>query len=187
MEAAGGIVLVVAAAAALVWANVAATGLYGGFWSLELRLGLGSASVTEDLRHWVNEALMAVFFFVVGLEIKRELVLGELRDRRAAALPALAAVGGAVLPALLFLAIVGGGPEAGGWGIPMATDIAFAVGVLAGRSGGRAGAGRADAALRRDCGLAVRGGWGGRLVGSVRVGGSRDHRGGCAGTADADR
>jgi NhaA family Na+:H+ antiporter len=131
MEASGGIVLVVAAAAAICWANSPASGLYGTFWSLELRIGFGSVSVAEDLRHWVNDALMAVFFFVVGLEIKRELVIGELRDRRAAALPALAAVGGVVLPALLFLAIVGGGPTAAGWGIPMATDIAFAVGVLA--------------------------------------------------------
>ncbi|MFC3897064.1 Na+/H+ antiporter NhaA [Lentzea rhizosphaerae] len=78
-----------------------------------------------------NDGLMALFFFVVGLEIKRELVVGELQDRRAAMLPALAALGGVVLPAVLFLLVVGGGPEARGWGVPLATDIAFAVGVLA--------------------------------------------------------
>jgi NhaA family Na+:H+ antiporter len=131
MEASGGVVLVAAAVVALVWANSAWSGAYDALVHLELRLGVGALSVTEDLQHWVNDALMAVFFFVVGLEIKRELVTGELRDRRAAALPAVAALGGVVLPALIFLALVGSGPEARGWGIPMATDIAFAVGVLA--------------------------------------------------------
>ena len=131
MEAAGGIALVAAAALALLWANSPAGGLYDALWHVELPIGIGSFSVSEDLRHWVNDALMALFFFVVGLEIKRELVTGELRDRRAAALPALAALGGVVLPALLFLAIVDGGAGSRGWGIPMATDIAFAVGVLA--------------------------------------------------------
>jgi NhaA family Na+:H+ antiporter len=131
MEASGGIVLVVAAVVALLWANSPLSGLYDDLWHAELRLGAGGFSLTEDLQHWVNDGLMAVFFFVVGLEIKRELVTGELRDRRAATLPAVAALGGVVLPALLFLALVGGGPAARGWGIPMATDIAFAVGVLA--------------------------------------------------------
>ena len=95
-------------------------GLNVGRWSLEL-----------DLREWVNDGLMAIFFLVVGLEIKRELLLGELRDRRRAALPVIAAVGGMVVPALLFIALNPSGPESDGWGIPMATDIAFAVGVLA--------------------------------------------------------
>jgi NhaA family Na+:H+ antiporter len=131
MEAAGGLVLVAAAAVALLWANSPLSGAYDALWHTELRIGAGRFSITEDLQHWVNDALMVVFFFVVGLEIKRELVTGELRDRRAAALPAIAALGGVVLPALVFLLLVGGGPEADGWGIPMATDIAFAVGVLA--------------------------------------------------------
>jgi NhaA family Na+:H+ antiporter len=131
MEASGGIVLVAAAAVALLLANSALSGTYEALVHAELRLGVGELSITEDLQHWVNDALMAIFFFVVGLEIKRELVIGELRDRRAAALPAVAALGGVVLPALIFLALVGDGPAARGWGIPMATDIAFAVGVLA--------------------------------------------------------
>jgi NhaA family Na+:H+ antiporter len=131
MEASGGIVLVAAAAVALLLANSAFSGAYDALVHAELRLGVGELSITEDLQHWVNDALMAIFFFVVGLEIKRELVTGELRDRRAAALPAVAALGGVVLPALIFLALVGDGPASRGWGIPMATDIAFAVGVLA--------------------------------------------------------
>jgi NhaA family Na+:H+ antiporter len=131
MEAAGGVVLVAAAALALLAANSPLAGVYDSLLHVDLRIGVGRISITEDLQHWVNDGLMAIFFFVVGLEIKRELVTGELRDRRTAALPAVAAVGGVVLPALIFLALVGGGPEARGWGIPMATDIAFAVGVLA--------------------------------------------------------
>ncbi|MBW3641023.1 MAG: Na+/H+ antiporter NhaA [Actinobacteria bacterium] len=131
MEASGGVLLVAAAAAALLLANSPLSGSYDALVHAELRLGVGELSITEDLQHWVNDALMAVFFFVVGLEIKRELVTGELRDRRAAALPAIAALGGVVFPALIFLALAGDGPEGDGWGIPMATDIAFAVGVLA--------------------------------------------------------
>jgi NhaA family Na+:H+ antiporter len=111
---------------ALVWANVAPDG-YAVLWSSDLDLG----ALELDLRHWVNDALMAVFFFVVGLEIKRELVCGELRGRRAATLPALAALGGVALPAVIYLALTAGSPEARGWAIPAATDIAFAVGVLA--------------------------------------------------------
>ena len=130
-EAAGGVVLLLATVAALVWANTAAATGYRELWQFRLTIGSGPVSVTEDLRHWVNDGLMVIFFFVVGLEIKRELVVGELRDRRAALLPALAALGGVVLPAALFLMVVGGGPEARGWGVPLATDIAFAVGVLA--------------------------------------------------------
>ncbi len=130
-ESAGGIVLVIAAASALVWANSPAADGYAQFWQQKITLGGGQASVTHDLRHWVNDGLMVIFFFVIGLEIKRELVVGELRDRRAAALPALAAVGGVVLPALVYVAVVGGGEAGRGWGIPMATDIAFAIGILA--------------------------------------------------------
>jgi NhaA family Na+:H+ antiporter len=121
-EAAGGIAVLVGAVAALVWAN-GWSGGYESFWASELG--------PLDLHHWVNDALMAVFFLVVGLEIKRELVIGELRDRRAAALPAIAAVGGVALPIALFALITAGGAGARGWAIPAATDIAFAVGVLA--------------------------------------------------------
>jgi NhaA family Na+:H+ antiporter len=129
-EASSGILLLIAAGVAVVWANLAG-GSYDRLWHTELTVGLGRWSISEDLRHWINEAAMALFFFVVGLEIKREFLSGELRDRRAAALPAAAALGGMVVPALVYLAIVAGGAGSKGWGIPMATDIAFAVGVLA--------------------------------------------------------
>ncbi len=129
-EAAGGIALAVATVAALLWANTAGDE-YAAAWTHILRVGTGDIALHLDLRHWVNDGLMAIFFFVVGLEIKRELVCGELRDRRAATLPVLAALGGVVLPALIFLAITAGTPQASGWAIPAATDIAFAVGVLA--------------------------------------------------------
>ena len=121
-EAAGGIVLFAAAVVALIWANSPAGGAYEDLWELEVWL---------DLRHWVNDGLMALFFFVVALEIKRELVSGELKDPRAAALPVIAAAGGVVLPVLIFVAIEAGGEGARGWAIPAATDIAFAVGLLA--------------------------------------------------------
>lgn len=130
VEAASGVVLLLAAAAALVWANVDTAG-YTNWWHRELTFGPGDLAITESLVHWVNDALMAVFFFVVGLEIKRELVVGELRDRRSAALPAIAALGGMLVPALVFVAINASGGGLDGWAIPMATDIAFAVGVLA--------------------------------------------------------
>ena len=120
IEASGGLLLVAATVVALLWANSPWQAGYASFWDSDL-----------DLRHWVNDGLMAVFFFVVGLEIKRELVTGHLADRRAAALPAIAAVGGMAVPALLYAAFNAGGEGAAGWGIPMATDIAFAVGVLA--------------------------------------------------------
>ena len=129
-EAAGGIALVACALVAVVWANSPVSDSYADFWGQYLTIGWGPTAITEDLQHWVNDALMAVFFFVVGLEIKRELAIGELRDPRAAALPAAAAVGGVVVPALIFVALTSGAAGAG-WGIPMATDIAFAVGVLA--------------------------------------------------------
>jgi NhaA family Na+:H+ antiporter len=130
LEAASGIVLLLAAAAALVWANADTAG-YTSWWHHELTIGPGQLAITESLVHWVNDALMTVFFFVVGLEIKRELVTGDLRDRQRAALPAVAAIGGMVVPALVFVAINLGGSGLDGWAIPMATDIAFAVGVLA--------------------------------------------------------
>jgi NhaA family Na+:H+ antiporter len=130
-EASGGIVLVIAAIAALVWANSPWSASYDSLWHTKVSLGIGPFELAEDLRHFVNDALMAVFFLVVGLEIKRELVAGDLRDPRVAALPGLAAVGGMAVPALIYVAINLGGPGVDGWGVPMATDIAFAVGVLA--------------------------------------------------------
>jgi len=130
-EAAGGLVLLGATVVALLWANSPLSDNYEALWGRELTIGLGRFAVTEDLRHWVNDALMALFFFVVGLEIKRELVTGELREPKRASLPVVAAIGGVVLPAAIFLALNVGGPGMRGWGVPMATDIAFALGVLA--------------------------------------------------------
>jgi len=127
-EASAGIVLLAAAVVAFGWANSAWGGSYRSLW--HTTVGPGGAALPPDLGHWVNDALMAVFFFVVGLEVKQELVQGRLRDRRTAALPAVAALGGMVVPALLFTVVNLGGPGARGWGIPMATDIAFAVGVV---------------------------------------------------------
>lgn len=129
VEALGGTVLLVATLAAFVWANVA-SGSYEDLWGRQLTIGLGQFALSEDLRHWVNDGLMTLFFFVVGMEIKGELVRGELRDRRTASLPVIAAVGGMVVPALLFAAVNIGSAGSRGWAIPMATDIAFAVVVL---------------------------------------------------------
>jgi Na+:H+ antiporter, NhaA family len=125
-EHAGGILLLGAAAAVLVWAEDPLVGSYERVWETPLAIG----GVQEDLRHWVSEGLMTVFFLVVGLEIKREIVTGELRDLRGASLPVVAAIGGMVAPALLYLLFNPRGDAARGWGIPMATDIAFAVGAL---------------------------------------------------------
>lgn len=131
-ESSSGILLLIAAGTALVWANSGWADSYTDLWATHLVVRLGGTELfNEDLRHLVNDGLMAVFFLVVGCEIKRELVTGELRDRRRAASPAIAALGGMVVPAALFLAFNLGGPAARGWGIPMATDIAFAVGLVA--------------------------------------------------------
>ena len=131
LEAASGILLVLASVAALAWANSPWQASYESFWSTSIRIEIGPYLFEEDLLHVVNDLLMAVFFFVVGMEIKRELVVGELRDRRAVALPAVAALGGMVVPALIYTAFNAGGAGVDGWGIPMATDIAFALGVVA--------------------------------------------------------
>jgi len=125
-------VLLAAAVIALVWANAPFGESYDHFWETHLSLSIGSFHIEESLHDLVNDGLMAIFFFVVGLEIKRELVLGELRDPKAAALPAFAALGGMIVPALIYLVFVGTtGEAARGWGIPMATDIAFSVGIVA--------------------------------------------------------
>ncbi len=131
IEAGGGLVLLAATVAALVWANSPWSQSYVDLWHTSISVTVGSHTISEDLRHWVNDGLMAVFFFVVGLEIKRELVVGQLASFRDAAVPVVAAIGGMVVPAAIYLAFNSGGPGAAGWGIPMATDIAFALGVLA--------------------------------------------------------
>ncbi|MDQ3530765.1 MAG: Na+/H+ antiporter NhaA [Actinomycetota bacterium] len=130
-EVAGAGVLLAATIVALVWANSPLGASYETLWATKLMIGLGRFVLEEDLRHWVNDGLMVIFFFVIGLEIKRELVQGELNELKKAALPAIAAVGGMIVPALLFLALNRGTDAAAGWGIPMATDIAFALGALA--------------------------------------------------------
>lgn len=130
-EGRSGIVLLLAALLALAWANSPISHSYFALWESRVTLDLGLLTVSHDLRHWVNDGLMSLFFLVVGLEVKRELVHGELTDPRRAALPVAGAIGGMVLPAALFVVLNVGGPGAPGWGIPMATDIAFAIGVLA--------------------------------------------------------
>ncbi|MCY4175840.1 MAG: Na+/H+ antiporter NhaA [Acidimicrobiaceae bacterium] len=131
-HAGGGIVLLAATAVALIWANSPWRDSYHALLESHTRIEFGSLLVLdEQLEDWINDALMVVFFFVVGLEIKRELVVGELRRPSAAALPAVAAVGGMVLPATIYALFNAGGDGSSGWGIPMATDIAFAVGVVA--------------------------------------------------------
>lgn len=131
-EGLSGIVLVAAAVTAVVWANSPFLNLYQSLWHTTLGFHFSGFSLSEDLRHWVNDALMVLFFYVAGLEIKRAFVSGELADRRSAALPILAAAGGMIVPAAIYLGFNLGSPETRhGWGVPMATDIAFAVGVLA--------------------------------------------------------
>lgn len=130
-ETAGGVVLVVAAIAALAWVNSPWGGGYEDFWRTSLTADLRVTRIRLDARHVISDGAMTLFFFVVSLEIKRELVRGELASRRSAALPVAAALGGMLVPAGVFLALNAGGEGERGWGIPMATDIAFAAGVLA--------------------------------------------------------
>jgi len=130
-QASGGIVLMVCAVAALVWANSPLASFYEALWHTEFSLGLGVWSIAKPLHGWINDGLMAIFFFAVGLEIKREVLVGELATARKAMLPIAAAIGGMAVPAVIYFALNAGQPGAGGWGIPMATDIAFALGVLA--------------------------------------------------------
>lgn len=131
LEAAGGIVMMSAAALALVLANTPLLEAYEDLWHTYAGVVFGEWALKMSLLHWVNDGLMAVFFFLVGLEIKREILFGELASVRRAALPVVAAIGGAVLPALLFWVFNRGGEYVHGWGVPMATDIAFAVAILA--------------------------------------------------------
>lgn len=129
VEASGGVILVVAALIALIWENVASNS-YESFWHTKITLDFAIISFDHDLGHWVNDGLMVFFFFVVGAEIKREALHGELRDPRQAVLPIAAAAGGMLVPAACYLALNSSGEGANGWGIPVATDIAFALGVL---------------------------------------------------------
>lgn len=131
IEATSGLVLVACVLAAVLWANSPWAHVYAQLWETEVALDLGPLRLSMPLLHWINEGLMTVFFFVVGLEIKREMLIGELSTIRRATLPLAAALGGMLVPALLYLAINRGTPGEPGWGIPMATDIAFALGVLA--------------------------------------------------------
>jgi len=129
-ETSGSILLFGATVAALVWANSPWSASYFALWKLPLQLGRRPL-LSMDLHHWIDDGLMVLFFLVVGLEVKREIVKGELSSFRQAALPIMAALGGMILPALLYFALNRAGPGARGWGIPMATDIGFAMGVLA--------------------------------------------------------
>ena len=131
-EVAGGILLLTATAVALIWVNSGWGDSYHEFWHSEIELAVGAWHLPHmSVGHFVNDALMALFFFVVGLEIKRELVTGDLRSVRAAALPVIGALGGMVIPALFYVILNTSGEASRGWGIPMATDIAFAIGIVA--------------------------------------------------------
>jgi Na+:H+ antiporter, NhaA family len=133
IEAASGIVLLIAAAVALIWANSRWSATYFQILETHLTIEFGPFHLDESVLDLINDGLMAIFFFVVGLEIKRQIVLGDLRDPKAAALPVMAALGGMIFPAAIYLLINvdAGGEALQGWGVPMATDIAFAVGVVA--------------------------------------------------------
>jgi len=123
--------LLLATIVALIWANSPWAAQYFGLWNTELGISIGSFELQEDLAHWVNDGLMVIFFLVVGLEIKREVLIGELRSPRRAALPIAGALGGMIVPAIIYTLFNMGHPGAHGWGIPMATDIAFALAILA--------------------------------------------------------
>lgn len=131
VESSSGIVLLAAAALAIAWANSPLSSWYEALLHTPIGLRVGGLAFERDVHFWINDGLMVVFFFLVGLEIKREVHAGELSELRRAALPAFAALGGMLAPAGIYLLLNAGGPTAAGWGVPMATDIAFAVGVLA--------------------------------------------------------
>ncbi|HMB53075.1 MAG TPA: Na+/H+ antiporter NhaA [Thermoanaerobaculia bacterium] len=130
-ESFGGVLLIVAAVVAFIWANSPGAGAYEAMKETTFGVSFGDWGLEKALILWVNDLLMAIFFLLVGLEIKREFVVGELSERRAAMLPMAAALGGMVVPALIYAAVNRGGPGIDGWGIPMATDIAFALGIMA--------------------------------------------------------
>jgi Na+:H+ antiporter, NhaA family len=128
-ESAGAVLLAGGALLALIWANSPLSASYESLWNSRIALTIAGNSIDLDLRHWVNDGLMTIFFFVVGLESKREATDGHLSERRAALLPGFAAVGGMLVPALIYLAIAGSSAPRG-WAIPVATDIALAIGVI---------------------------------------------------------
>jgi NhaA family Na+:H+ antiporter len=130
IEASGGLVLVAAAAVALIWANSGWSQSYFDLWKTRVGFTFGGFSLYKSLEHWINDGLMAVFFFTVGLEIKREILAGELDSLRKAVGPVGAALGGMAVPAIVYLSLNAGAASARGWAVPMATDIAFALGVL---------------------------------------------------------
>ena len=131
-ESIGGILLILSTIAALIWANSPAHESYHHFWhEIKIGISLGDFVISGNLHHFINDGLMALFFFTIGLEIKREIIGGELTSFKKASFPIVAAVGGMIIPALIFIVINGGNAEfSRGWGIPMATDIAFALGLL---------------------------------------------------------
>jgi NhaA family Na+:H+ antiporter len=131
LEASGGLLLIGCTVAALIWANSPFAGSYFRFWHVDLTFGRIGGLLAKPLHFWINDGLMALFFLLVGLEIKREILVGELASFQRAVLPIAAALGGMIVPAAFYLLFNHGGPGAAGWGIPMATDIAFALGVLA--------------------------------------------------------
>ena len=131
IEALSGIVLFICSAIALILANSSLSENFEHLWHTEIGFSIGTFEVHHSLHHWINDGLMAVFFFVIGLEIKRELLTGELSSKEKVMLPVLAAAGGAVIPALIFVAFNYGSDGVHGWGIPMATDIAFVLGIIA--------------------------------------------------------
>lgn len=129
-ETASGVLLMIATAVALIMANTGLHHYYHDFFHTPISISVAGHAINMSLHHWINDGFMTFFFFVVGLEIKRELLVGELSDMKAALLPIIAAAGGMIFPALIYAAMNGEGPGAAGWGVPMATDIAFAVGVM---------------------------------------------------------
>lgn len=129
-ESFSGMLLLVCAVVAMIWANSAYADAYNHFFHTPVSVGFGKEALTKSLVHWINDGLMVIFFFVVGLEIKRETLVGELSSVRKAVLPAVTALGGMLAPAGLYLMLNTSGPAVNGWGVPMATDIAFALGIL---------------------------------------------------------
>ena len=130
LQSASGILLFAFTVAAIVWSNSRWSDSYEEWWHTPISFGFGAIIFSKSLLHWINDGLMTVFFFVVGLEIKREILIGELSSFRKAMLPVVAAVGGMAIPALIYVGFTRGTPAVSGWGIPMATDIAFSLGVL---------------------------------------------------------
>jgi Na+:H+ antiporter, NhaA family len=131
LESSAGFILLGCTVVALVLANSPLRNFYLGFWQTEISIGIEGALLTKSLFHWINDGLMCIFFFVVGLEIKRELLIGELASMKRAMLPMAAALGGMLIPAIIYYCFTVGTDSEAGWGIPMATDIAFSLGVLA--------------------------------------------------------